>query len=238
MIGPRLSRKEKKHFDRIVIDSSCINSVCGEYANFIARMDIDSIGIGSQKRIYKALIELEPPFDFAGMLSIKCSRLLEFMPIDSQISNLISIYSRASRSLAFAITFTHLRVICNHWCTKSRFGIKNSPCIFSCGHCNDRITHVVTCNVFWQLFFNITNISPFGLPLESILLFTNDYSFIGEDKCCLVLIGIHICSLCFNSCRHGRTIDARLVQHHLSHFCRTHSKIGKKLSELRIKHSL
>jgi hypothetical protein len=137
-------------------------------------------------------------------------------------------------SKSFALTFTHIRTISNHWCTRARFGAKSVGCVFSCGHDNDNIRHSCSCPKFWTAFFSIAKITPFPISLETIISFSNDSIAIPDSHLHTILIGLHISFLCFNSCRHGKAFNDRLVQHHLSHFLRQHAKVSPLFRSLQL----
>ena len=218
--------------DRKLFQSSCIGAVCEAYRDFLAMHDVVSLGTFSQKKVYQALLPGATPFDIAAFLQRKLSILLGDVPSRDQVTVLINVYSFISKKFAFALTFTHIRAVCNHWCTRSRFGNKTSGCVFGCGHENDRITHSICCTLFWDFFFECIKIHPISISLEEVLLLSDDIEMLCCDRQHVIMIGLHILFLTFNSCRHGAVLDKRLVNHHLVHFCRSHRAVARRIDEL------
>jgi hypothetical protein len=52
------------------------------------------------------------------------------------------------------------------------------------------------------------------------------------DRQHVIMFGLHVLFLTFNSCRHGATFNKRLITHHLVHFCRSHRSVAKRIDEL------
>ena len=221
------------YLDYKMCNSTCIKSICNAYNDFVSSNGIYGTGLFSQKKVYSRLWNLRTPFCFKGFLAIKTTRILGYTPSDTQISNIISAYLFAS-SKSFAITFSHIRTISNHWCTKSRFQCKNKGCVFSCGNITDNIKHTCICASFWSAFFKVSGIPPFPISLEKVAIFSQDSSLICDSELHTILIGLHICFLCFNACKHGKFLSERLIQHHLSHFMRQHHKAAVVLRGLQV----
>ena len=154
-----------------------------------------------------------------------------FTPSDRLIRNVISKYCYSSRK-SYAFTFSHIRTISNQWCTRSRFGAKSSGCQFGCGHETDALKHSCICSVYWDSFFRVARIPVSRISIEKVLIFSSDSTPICKDEFQSILIGLHICFPCFNSCRHGQTLSDRLIQHNLSHFMRKHSRAATMLLNL------
>ena len=190
-----------------------------------------------QKKIYNKVVGQRAAFCFRGFISLKASRLLGTAPSEVQISNVISKYRFAS-SKSFALTFTLIRAISNHWCTRSRFGAKRQGCLFSCSHETDSIKHTCICASYWNAFFRAARIPNIPISIEKVVLFSHDSAHINDDDFRSILIGLHICFLCFNSCRHRQKFSDRLIQHHLSHFMRHHKKASALLRDLQCHNSI
>ena len=221
-----------RYLDYKLCNSTCIKSICQAYSDFASSNDIRALGDFSQQKVYKKLWGQRTPFCFKGFVSLKAKRILGEAPNDSQINKVIAGYVFAS-SKSFALTFTHIRAISNHWCTRSRFGSKFKGCVFSCGNETDNIKHTCVCGNFWSSFFKVADITPFPISLERIVVFSHNSILINDNEIYTILIGLHICFLCFNACRHGKSLSDRLIQHHLSHFMRLHHKASAVLRALR-----
>ena len=220
-----------KYLDYKLCNSTCIKSICHAYSDFVSHNDIHGLGVLTQHKVYKEISKQRSPFCFKGFISMKASRILNEAPSDRQISNVISGYLFASDK-SFALTFTHIRAISNHWCTRSRFGAKNQGCIFICGHETDAIRHTCVCKKYWDAFFRVSRIAPFTIDLKKIMIFSDGSNSVCNYELHSIFIGLHICFLCFNSCRHGHSLSDRLIQHHLSHFMRQHHKVASVFQTL------
>ena len=219
-----------KYLDYKLCNSTCVKSICTAYADLVSSKTngIEDSCVFSQKKVYQELWAKRTPFCFKAFIALKASRILGEAPNDLLIDKIIAGYIFAS-SKSYALTFTHIRAISNHWCTKSRFGAKNKGCVFQCGNETDNIKHTCVCAKFWSSFFEVSKISPFLISLEKIATFSQHSTPISDTELHTILIGLHICLLCFNACRHGKIFNERLVQHHLSHFMRQHQQTSAML---------
>ena len=156
---------------------------------------------------------------------------LGYEPHIESVNSLIQLYKNSTNTLGFAVIFSHVRAICNHWCTRSRFGIKNALCSFGCGFVSDRISHTLVCPCFWQLFFAFTHFDHLDMCLDDIILLFSDDSQCSASFRLIVLLGTHISFLCFHACKNGRTLNKRLVQHYLTSYCRNHRHAARLLSD-------
>jgi len=210
-----------KYLDYKLCNSTCIKSICHAYTSFVNGNPLEVGESITQRTIYNKVASQNAPFSFGSFVSIKARRILGSIPNEWQTTCVVSRYRFASLKSA-ALTFTHIRTISNHWCTRSRFGAKNRGCLFSCGHETDAIKHTCICGSFWETFFRVAHIPSFPVNLKKVILFSGASSPISDREFRALIIGLHICFLCFNACRHGQRLSDRLVQHHLSHFMRRH----------------
>ena len=224
-----------KYLNFKLSNSTTIKIICNTYNDFVAnnRSVVDGSCVFSQKKVYQKLQAQKTPFCFRGFVSLKAFRILGYTPSDSAISKVIEAYTFGS-SKSYALTFTHIRTISNHWCTRSRFGAKNKGCAFGCGHISDNIMHSCICSRFWDSFFSVSAILPISITLEEVATFSLQSVPIPDSQLQTILIGLHICFLCFHACRHGKEFSPRLVQHHLSHFMRKHYKASVVLRGLQL----
>ena len=221
------------YLDYKLCNSTCIKTICTTYNDFVANRSLNVTGVFSQKKVYNKLWGQRSPFCFKAFVSLKVHRILGTISSDSQLNRIIAAYLFSS-SISFALTFTHIRTISNHWCTKSRFQCKNQACAFACGHQTDNIRHSCACASFWAAFFRVACIAPFSISLSKIIVFCEDSVPINDHELHTILIGLHTCFLCFNACRHGMAFSDRLVQHHLSHFMRQHHRASIMLRGLQV----
>ena len=185
-------------------------------------LDLQNLSLASRMRVAHVT------FSFGMFIASKAHRMLGFTPSDRLIRNVISKYHYSSCK-SYAFTFSHIRTISNQWCTRSRFGAKNRGCHFGCGHETDALKHSCICSAYWESFFRVARIPVFRISIEKVLIFSSDSVPISQVEFQSILIGLHICFLCFNSCRHGQVLSDRLIQHHLSHFMRKHGKAATML---------
>ena len=146
--------------------------------------------------------------------------------------DLLRVYRIASKSIGYAATLTHFRAVCNHWCTASRFGNKRHPCRFGCGYASDQLGHTISCSVFWQHFLNIINHPELHIDEESALLLSSGAGPFTDDKKRVIMLGVHICFLCFNRVRHSCILTRRLVTQTLYKYTRSHIGAARLLRRL------
>ena len=212
-----------KYLDHKFTNSSTIKSICNAYRDFAGANGsvVDGNSAFSQKKVYKQLQANATPFCFRSFVSLKAGRILGYTPDEAPVTKVIETYKFAS-SKSYALTFTHIRTISNHWCTRSRFGAKHQGCAFACGHETDAIKHSCVCPAFWETFFHVSKIPSFCISLENIMTFSHNSIPIPDFEVKSIVLGLHICFLCFHSCIHGKELSERLLQFHLSHFMRQH----------------
>ena len=169
-------------------------------------------------------------FSLEQYLTRKLQMRLDECVASPIVNSLIMRYKASSRRFGYAVVFSHIRAICNHWCTRSRFGSKSAGCCFACGHSTDRIAHTLVCPRFWELFFSLTSFACQPLDLHDVLLLTLHRESCDSNLCDVLLIGTHICFLTYHSCKSGQTLSLRLVQHLLSHYCRSHRNVATFLA--------
>ena len=216
--------------DKKFINQSCIETVCTGLEFFMSRFAVDDMNHFSQKTAYKMICDGLNDFSSEQYLTRKLQMRLDETVSSPIINSIIMNYRASSRKFGYAVTFSHVRAICNHWCTRSRFGSKSAGCCFSCGHHTDRIAHTLVCPKFWQLFFSLTNFDYQPLDLHDVLLLTHHKEHCDSALCNVLLIGTHLCFLAYHSCKSGQTLSPRLVQHLLSHYCRSHCNVAKFLA--------
>jgi hypothetical protein len=213
--------------DMKYLSNTCIETISTGLEFFISRFALDDITHFSQKDVYKKINDELDCFSVETYLQRKLFMRIDVVPEISLVNSLVLRYRTASRKFGFAITFSHVRAVCNHWCTRSRFGNKTSGCCFGCGHISDRIAHTLICPRFWEFFFSLTHYDCQPLAFIDVLLLTLESNPFDGNLSDLLLIGTHICFLSYHSCKGGKTLDRRLVQHFLSHYCRSHPRVGR-----------
>ena len=144
-------------------------------------------------------------------------------------------YELSAKSVGFAPPLSHLRAVCNHWCTFSRFGNKKHGCLFGCGSDTDRVSHTICCPKFWVIFCGVCDINSISPSLENIFLLNGPCFGYSFDCSVFAILASHVCFLCFNACRHGLPFNRRLVLHKLYSFTRTHCNAAKFLRHLKIR---
>ena len=119
---------------------------------------------------------------------------------------------------------SHLRALCNHWCTYSRFGNKTHPCCFGCGSPTDQIAHTLACPKFYNVFFGILGTLCPELAFDQVALLSGDWFDHSIHRARVILLATHICFLCYHSCKHGALFCSRLVLQKLYTYTRRHHK--------------
>ena len=94
------------------------------------------------------------------------------------------------------------------------------------------IIDTISCPSFWDLFLGQVGYDGPLPDASCVLLLTYGNCELSCDIADLIFIGLHICFLCFNACRHGQILSERLVRHYTSHFSRTHFSVSRFLRRL------
>ena len=156
---------------------------------------------------------------------------------EHHVEGLLKLYRNSIPILGFAAVLSHIRALCNHWCTSSRFGRHPTHCHFGCGHNTDRISHTICCLKFWQLFAGVCKVCDFVMEEDSVLL-PSILAPVDHTLAHFILLGSHICFLCFNHCRYHGSLNARSVAHHLSIYTRSHQQAALFVARLRRRGSI
>ena len=211
-----------RHLDRHFLFDSCLHHIVFQFRRFVQEFgDLGDDGI-SQSVAYKKLLERAIPFDFGLLFCKTLSRHFENESLNNHVPQIFACYRKSISKIGFAPLMTHLRAVTNHWCTSSRFGVKKRPCLFGCGFESDRISHTVCCPLFWDIFCGLCGFANHDIDLTTILLLRSEGISGIHDHCNFLLLGIHICFLCYNACRYGLTISRRIVLHKLFGYTRSH----------------
>ena len=99
----------------------------------------------------------------------------------------------------------YLRLLCNGWCTHSRFG-RRGKCRMNCGASEDSIHHLAHCQVVKQLFYSCAGIGPPATyrALDDFLGLANHQD--GKEEVLQRARATYALYRTFNSLRHG-TLD-------------------------------
>jgi len=221
------------HLDKNFLYRSSLHHIVFQYRRFVQEFCISDTEDISQKEAYKKLASKLPSFDFAQLYNKRMSRHFGEDVIIPRVSFILECYKKSSDVIGFAPVLTHLRTVCNHWCTHSRFGNKTRSCLFGCGHPNDQVAHSASCDAFWRIYCGIFNFRSPSFCKHSVLLFQSDWIRDDIDRICFILLGLHTCFLAYNACRHGQPLSRRLVVHKLYGYTRTHNKVTRLLRRLR-----
>jgi len=213
-----------RHLDYHFLHQSCLHHVVFQHSRFVQEFP-QFVGKSiSQKGAYALLAERLPQFDFKKLDAKRLHRHFDTENLEGQIQHVLDLYKSSSSTIGFAPPLSHLRAICNHWCTFSRFGQKCHPCCFGCGFESDRISHTTACPRFLEVFFGICGIHFDLLEFSDIMLLRGSWIAHSIHRAKFILLATHICFLCHNACRHGSHFSSRLVLHKLYTYTRTHSK--------------
>ena len=221
-----------RHLDKHFFHQSCLHFVVFQHERFVQEFPQFRGEKISQKGAYSLLVERLPKYNFEALIH---KRLLRHFPLGipaGKISATLDIYKASHNIIGFAPSMSHFRAICNHWCTHSRFGDKTHPCCFRCGVQSDRVSHVIACSRFLEMFFGICGIIHPALSFEDIILLDGPWIAASKHRALFILLATHICFLSFHACRHGAHFCSRLVLHKLHSYTRTHIKAASFLRHL------
>ena len=223
------------HIDKHFLYDSCLHHVVFQYRRYLQEFGVPASERISQADAYKMLASRIPSFDFHKLFLARMGRHFDKDLITRCSPHVLRVYKQSNGVLGFAPLLSHLRAVTNHWCTYSRFGVKTRQCLFGCGFCSDRVSHTVRCEKFWEIFCGILGFPSPGFDLAAIFLFDSEWIAHDIDKCNGVLLGLHTCFLCFHACKHGQTLNRRLVLHKLHGFTRSHANAIKFMRRTRRK---
>ena len=83
-----------------------------------------------QKVILKHLMSKEPAFDHCELYLRRLKRFFPIRDIFHVISEMFNTYRHFAKHFKPCILFAHIFTVCNHWCTRSRFGLPSNVCPF------------------------------------------------------------------------------------------------------------
>ena len=187
----------------------------------------------SQKVAYQCLSGKRIPYDFKRLVSARLARYFPLESFESCIPSALDHYKSSHATLGFAPALSHFRIICNHWCTFSRFGKKDHPCCFGCGFHSDLVSHTVVCPKFLKLFFGTCRIPYHSIEFRDLVLLRGPWIGQSLHRVRFILLASHICFLCFHACRHGSHFSSRLVLHKLYGYTRKHTKAAMFIRHFR-----
>ena len=200
----------------------------------------DSHTIIKQSKNCTTLAALESPFDPNRFIAHRLTRYLGSNVLSDHISYLIRCYKTSAKHFKTSIHTSHVRVILNQWCTSRRFGTTPKGCPFLCGHVTDEIEHCVICPKAQYLIHSHFQIKHIIFTLEDIVLFRMNSNSMSSDNVKYCLCYTHICYLLYNACRHGKTMNSRLVTHYIKRvatFCNGFRKFRSKVQQFGIGNS-
>ena len=217
------------HLDHHFLHKSCLHHVVFQHQRFVQEFPQFVGEKITQKGAYALLAERLPRYDFQSLISRRLNRYFSTEPLGPQIQNVLDQYKSAHQSLGFAPALSHLRAICNHWCTHSSFGHKNHLCCFGCGFESDRVSHTVACPKFLEIFFGVCGIQYHPIEFEDIILLRGSWISLSAHRARFILLAVHICFLCYHACRHHTHLSSRLITHNLYTYTHTHIKTASFL---------
>jgi len=94
--------------------------------------------VPSQAKIYKGIVSGELRISLDAFFK----RLAHFFKkgtFEQFVPHICSIYPRINKDICKAAAFSHLRAVCNQWCTSSRFGNNYKNCLDGCGCPKDNL---------------------------------------------------------------------------------------------------
>ena len=178
-----------------------------------------------QRLLYKYFRLNGNQVSVSDFILLRVSHFLPAGTFEHSIPGLVEHYQGLCRKGFPGLVFTHFRLVCNHWCTNSRFGADATPCPFQCGHECDKVAHVACCPVYWQCFCSIVGTTEFCLGIHDALTVAHHGSTLSDDASLMFLFGLHICFLIFNKLRHGGKFSTPEVRHLIRQYAASHCKI-------------
>ena len=221
------------HSNSHFLYNSLLHHIVSQFRDFVQQFHIvEPVGL-QQKAVYSILEGSSRGFDFHSLLRKRLVRHFSITRIDNGIPFVLALYKKATKIVGFAPVLSHLRAMCNHWCTYSRFGNKRHDCLFNCGHITDQIAHTIACTSFWDIFFAVSGVSPFPIDIDAIVFIHVPHDACMFDKQMFILLGCHICFLTFHDCKHGSPFSSRRVLHHLFSYTRCHYASARLIRRLK-----
>ena len=222
------------HLDLHLLHQSCLHHVVSSLDGFVLEHPQYKDCMICQKDAYAILFAVRPEFNVLRLFRSRLVRHSIVLDVDARLLRVLAKYRDCISSLGFAPPLTHLRAICNHWCTYSRFGNKNHPCLFGCGHPSDCISHTLACPRFREVFFGICGITPAPLAFEDLVMLDGIWISTSPFRARFILLSCHTCFLVYHSCKHGAPFSSRLVSQKLATYTRRHTSAAKFVN--RFKH--
>jgi len=169
------------------------------------------ISIYVQKFIYSRYFQRVSKVSFCAFLARRIIFFLDVDGLESYCEGILKIYTRIK--VDPRLKSTHVKAICNAWCSNSRFGGEALACPFCCEpnfYANDRVAHAISCPSFVAAFceFYGLDMFPFHGNFVKLLLTGNNFS-LSNLGIKAVLFYIYLCFGCYNHSRHGISFDKR-----------------------------
>ena len=171
-----------RHLDYHFLHQSCLHHVVFQHSRFEQEFPQFVGQKVSQKVAYQCLSGKRIPYDFKRLVSARLARYFPLESFESCIPSALDHYKSSHATLGFAPALSHFRIICNHWCTFSRFGKKDHPCCFGCGFHSDLVSHTVVCPKFLKLFFGTCRIPYHSIEFRDLVLLRGPRVF-AEEVC-------------------------------------------------------
>ena len=171
--------------------------------------------VWKQSAITKHLRGTASSADHFPLFKRRLARFFEADVCHPWIDNIFSIYKKQGKAVKPCILSAHLFSVCNHWCTKRRFGLPASFCPFGCSDETDNIKHLLVCPCFKRAFLSSVGQNDLQISLGNILLFTGNSNsrLLTPVNIRFVLLYNYVCFRCFNCVRHGQPFGHRMIQH-------------------------
>jgi hypothetical protein len=173
-------------------------------------------GIVYQSKVHKLLLHANHSrLEFCrSTFQRRLSRFFEVGTFEHCIDHIFAMYRLLGSKYKQCIIVSHLRAVCNQWCTNRRFGLVARHCLFCSAH-SDSLEHYLVCARFASHFCSAINHDFFLPTTENLLCLThlgNDLNTKAAAFCCIYL---HTAFRCYNSCRHGKKMSLRLIRFQL-----------------------
>ena len=190
--------------------------VCAEYNALLSEHERPlDIALFKQKVVLAKFRELVQ-FDWSSFLSKRLSKLFE-EGFEHRVVDIPTIYSHNKTRLGPKVISTHFRTLCNHWCSRSRFGLDSGICPFCCRECDDSLAHCLMCPIFRSVYKRVLYMPLSLQSLESLLLFMHEDHPLSTQDCSRAIFDVYVFFISFNACRNGKNFELRLMRFIIKH---------------------
>lgn len=145
---------------------------------------------------------------------------------------IIHCYMSLAKSYKPNFVASHLRALCNQWCTSRRFQSIPKRCPFCHLDQNDSIEHCLECNFFQSIYHPYFQRDGTCFTTGEVITFGHIGTETPSDSGYYILY-VHIAYLSYNSCAHGQNLSRRLLVRHLKTASEHCPKMRRYIADMR-----